>query len=282
MKICYVDEAGCTGGLPSATSPIQPTLSIVGLIIDYNRLHRATESLLQLKQRFFPNITPGGRQYLGGILAEVKGADLRRDAASGSRNVRRHSFGFLNGIMNICEEAEARIVGRVWVKGIGSPIDGRSVYTSSIQAICAYFHDYLARTNDLGIVIADSRLKHLNSQVAHSIFTQKFKSSGDQLDRIVELPSFSHSDNHAGLQLADALCSAIICPMAINTYCAGHINSVHVRPRYAGIKAEYARAIRSMQHRYQEASGQWRGGIVVSDPIAQRPGSLLFQSPPAS
>jgi len=45
--------------------------------------------------------------------------------------------------------------------------------------------------------------------------------SGDLYDRLIELPTFAHSDNHAGLQVADAMCSALLTPIAVNTYCAG-------------------------------------------------------------
>jgi hypothetical protein len=276
MKICFVDESGDTGRLPIATSPIQPCLVINGLIIDYTKLSAATERFLQLKQRFYPSTATGPTRYLGGILTEIKGSELRKLACESARQ-QRHVFGFLNGVMDICEAIDAKIVGRVWIKGIGQPFDGRAVYTSSIQAICAYFHDYLARQDDLGIVIADSRLKHLNTQVAHSIFTQKFKSSGDLYDRIIELPTFAHSDNHAGIQIADHLCSAIITPMAIQSYCVGHVQNVHVRPGYADIKAQYSGRIRALQHRYQEANSRWRGGLTVADAISQAGGGLLFQ-----
>jgi hypothetical protein len=66
------------------------------------------------------------------------------------------------------------------------------------------------RQDDLGFVIADSRMKRVNTQVSHSIFTQKFRTTGDTYDGIVEVPAFSHSDNHAGLELADAICSALL------------------------------------------------------------------------
>lgn len=201
MKICYLDEAGCTGVLPHASSDVQPVLVIAGLIIDYNRLHFATESLMNLKRRYYPALCPTGRLYLQAMLAEIKGGELRKNACSSSRNVRRHVFGFLNGIMDICQEADVKLIGRIWIKGIGKSFHGTPVYTYSTQAIYDYFHDYLSKTNDLGMVIADSRVKHLNSQVAHSIFTKKFKGSGDAYQRILELPSFSHSDNHAGLQI---------------------------------------------------------------------------------
>jgi hypothetical protein len=129
----------------------------------------------------------------------------------------------------------------------------------------------------LGIIIADSRVKRLNTQVAHSIFTQKFKSSGDLYDRIVELPTFAHSDNHAMLQISDFVCSSLITPLAIHAYCSGHLTGVHIRPNYGHFRTAYSQRIKALQHRYQEHNGRWRGGIVVSDSIGQRGGGLLFQ-----
>jgi hypothetical protein len=276
MKICYIDEAGCTGALPSSTSNIQPVLVIGGIIIDYIKLSRATEELINLKQKFFPGIAPSNAEYLSCILAEIKGGELRKNACLSAKK-QRSVFGYLNGILDICDRAEAKLIGRIWVKGIAQPFDGMAVYTSSMQALCSYFHDYLARQDDLGVMIADSRLKHLNSRVAHSIFTQKFKSSGDVYDRLIELPAFAHSDNHAGLQIADALCSALITPIAIHSYCSGHINSIHVRPGYADFKTKYAARIRPMQHRYQIQNGRWLGGLVVADDISHLGGAEMFK-----
>lgn len=278
MKICYIDEAGCCGALPGATSDIQPVLAIGGLIIDYSQLHRSTSELLNLKRRFYPQQKSADATYLSRILDEIKGSDLRKNACASGRNLRRATFGFLDGVFNICEKVDAKFVGRIWVKGIGQPFNGRAVYTSSIQAIASYFQDYLNKSDDLGIIIADSRLKHLNSQVAFSIFTQKFKGGGDTYDRIVELPTFGHSDNHAGIQIADFLCSAILTPMAVTTYCEGVLTSLHVRPGYNHIKERYAGKMNNMQHRYREASGRWVGGIVVSDEMSQRQGGLIFQN----
>lgn len=276
MKICFIDKSGDQAAIPTATSNIQPVLVLNGLFIDYERLHTATERLIQLKERFYPHTRSTGHKYLDAILAEIKGSELRKNACLSNRQ-ERHIFGFLNGILDICEDIEAKIVARVWIKGIAQPIDGTAVYTSSIQAICNYFHDYLARENDLGVVIADSRVKSLNSQVAHSIFTQKFKSSGDLYDRIIELPTFAHSDNHAGLQIADFICSGILTPIAIHSYCTGHINNVHVRLGYANLKQNYVERIKALQHRYQESNGRWRGGIVVADALGQRSSSTFFK-----
>lgn len=65
--------------------------------------------------------------------------------------------------------------------------------------------------------------------------------------------------------------------MVVESYCRGHVQSLHVRSGYADIKSRYVTDINGLQHRYQEASGRWKGGLVVSDGLAQRPGSVLFR-----
>jgi hypothetical protein len=220
-------------------------------------------------------LSPENTTYLGRILEEVKGAELRRDFCAGKRS-RRAATGFVNGIFKIVEESKAKVVGRVWVKSPGEPFKGRSVYSKSLQSIAHSFHDYLSRTNDLGIIVCDSRNAAQNAQMSHSIFTQKFRSGGDAYDRIIDLPTFGHSKNHAGLQVADILCSAVVIPMAIHTYVESHLNSIHVRPGYKLIKQNYVKRLSSLQHRYQEANGKWRGGFIVSDALSKSPGGLLF------
>ena len=263
--------------LPTATSPIQPVLAIGGIIIDYSRLHFATEKLLEIKSRFYPSPCNGTPRYLDGVLEEIKGSDLRKHATCSNKPTKRHAVGVIDNVVKLCEDLDAKIIGRVWIKGIGVPFSGVSVYTYSIQSMYKDFQNLLDTENDTGIVIVDSRVKQLNTPVAHAIFTQKFKSSGDSYDRILELPAFSHSENHAGLQLADNISSALIFPLAVHSYCAGHIQNVHIRPGYANLKQRYGNRLRALQHRYQEATGRWRGGLVVSDDLTQRPGKYLFE-----
>lgn len=278
MKICYVDESGCTGVLPTATSSIQPAFVIAAIIVDYGKLHAVTESFLQLKQRFYPNLfSADRRRFLAGILEEIKGSELRKLIVHGSRNQRRHTFGFMDGVFNILERDTVLVTGRVWVKEVATPIDGQAVYTFSIQSIYQVFQEYLRAANDLGIVVLDSRWQHVNRQVAHSIFTQKFRMSGDAFDRIIDMPAFAHSENHAGLQIADLLASGVIFPMATYTYCLGSINNLHVQPKYSRIKDRYKDRLGRLQYRYAEASGRRRGGIIVSDALGKKSGSLLFQ-----
>lgn len=277
MKICYVDEAGCTGSLPSANSDIQPVLALTGTIVDYSNLHQITESTLNLKQKFFPKALPANTQHMGWILHEIKGNEVRRDICSHNRNKRRHGIGYLKKILQLCEDCDIKLIGRVWVKPVGQPMNGVSVYTYSIQSIYQAFQKYLEENDDVGFVVLDSRLKHLNTQVAHSIFTQKFKGTGDIYDRIIELPAFSHSDNHAGLQLCDTICSSLIVPIAIHTYCEGYITGIHIKPGYKLIKDEFADTCRRLQFRYQEASKRTKGGFTISDGLGKRPGGHMFR-----
>ncbi len=276
MKICYVDESGDGSVLATSTANTQPTLVISGLIVDYQNLQRLTLEFLTLKTKYFPGVAR--RQlHLDRILYEIKGSELRKKAASNGRRERTHAIGVLDKAIGLLKCYDVRLLGRAYVKGIGVPFNIRAVYTSSIQSLFDSFQEYLETQDDLGVFIVDSRTARDNTRVSHSIFTQKFKLSGDKFDRIIDLPTFAHSDNHAGLQLSDWVCSGILTPMTIETYCIGHVNNVHIRPGYAGVKNRFKDKIKSLQFRYQEANGRWRGGIVVSDSIAGRSGRLLFR-----
>lgn len=276
IRVCYVDESGCTGLLPSATSPIQPLLVIAGIVFHQNHLTNITQEYLALKRKFFPALTPSTVPFLTHARIEIKGSDLRTTIRNGNRNERRHSFGFLDGFVRILERYNTKVFGRLWIKGIGQPINGKSIYTYSIQAVCADFQNLLDFENMSGIIIADSRDYLQNIGVSHSIFTQKFKATGDAYGRILEMPMFGHSENHTGLQLCDLLCSAILFPMASITYCSGIVNSVHVHPRYMLIKKRYATRISTLLHRYLDG-GRYHGGITVNDAHQHRSGGPLFR-----
>jgi len=90
------------------------------------------------------------------------------------------------------QRCEVRLVARIWVKAPGAAFDATSVYTSSIQSVCSYFDHHLARTDDIGAYIADSRNKFKNIRGSHSVFTQKFGTTA-RYPRIAELPTFGHS-----------------------------------------------------------------------------------------
>ena len=74
------------------------------------------------------------------------------------------------------------------------------------------------------------------------------------------------------------MCSALLFPIACFAYCTGHVNNVHVQPRAADLRYRYGEQLKELQYRYRNPqTHRHEGGIVVSDAIAQRNGSLMFR-----
>jgi hypothetical protein len=279
---CYIDEAGCTTPLLAAETDIQPVLIIVGLVVDVAKVRELTLRFLELKRRYFPKKFGNGNHQLDDVLLEIKGSDLRS-------TIRKHgakadaTLKFIDGTLDLLRNKNARLFASIWIKGIGKAIDSRAIYTTSIQAACRNFSAFLDWRDDTGFMIADFRTPGLNTQVSHSIFTQKYSAKGDSLARLLELPTFGHSDNHVPLQIADLICSTLLFPMATASYCAGHVKGKHVRGRDNFIKYRYASRIKALQYRYKDTeTGQLRGGIFVNDGLQGRKSDLLFSFPSGS
>jgi hypothetical protein len=134
------------------------------------------------------------------------------------------------------------------------------------------------------MIIADSREKTQNAQVAHSIFTQMFKRGGNEYPHILEMPTFGHSENHAGLQLADALASGLLFPMALHSYCHPTIRSHLVRPGYKALNQRFGPQLDKLQHVYPhpERAGHALGGITVANTLGTLNSALLFHDPHAA
>lgn len=275
MYLNYIDEAGCPGALPSATSSVQPVLVIASLFIPQDQLVSLTRNFLLLKRHFNPALV-GSHHWWDIAIAEIKGADLRSDIRNAGRNRRRAVYGFLDRVLKLLEDSQAKLVARIYVKGPGLPFNGKAVYTSSVQSLCSTFQHFLEVKESQGFLIADSRTPSLNSVVSHSVFTQKFRSAGDAYGRILEMPTFGHSENHAAIQITDFLCSSILSPMATSTFCQGHITSVHVHPRDNDIRLRYAARIKALCYRYSDVGGRMKGGLTVHDAIAQKSSNAMF------
>ncbi len=274
MYFCFVDESGGFEA-PNANPTATPLMAIAGLIVDSARLRSVTSDLITAKMAFFPQKSPSGK-FLDQILAEVKGHELRTSLRSAARNDRRHAKGYLDRVMRILTRHNIRLIGRVWVKGVGQPLDPAGSYTYAIQDITKHFHAFLTANHRAGIVICDSRMHNQDALVSHSVFTQKHRLGGDLLPRIAEAPVFGGSVNHAGLQLADTVASALIFPMAARVYCAHQWPGLHTDPHFDEIRARYASDLAGLLFRYRQ-SGRWRGGIVVSDNLRHWPSDRLFQ-----
>lgn len=279
LQLCFIDEAGDLGVLRDPPAPNdQPVLVVAGLFVDAARLASLTDEYLDLKHRFFPNLNYASTRRLDRILPEIKGAEVRKHATRGSARQKQHAIGFLDHIVGLLRRHAVKVVARIWIKAPGSPFKGTAVYTSSIQGLCTYFEHYLTQRDQRGLCIADSRNKSKNLRVSHSIFTQKF-SANPSYERLVELPTFGHSDNHAGLQVCDIVCSALLYPIACFAYCTGHVNSVHVQSGASRLRSRYGGQLKHLQHRYYDfGMGRYVGGMVVSDNVNHRSGALMFGS----
>lgn len=276
MKLCYIDESGCLGGLPSSTSDITPAFILSALFVDSASLRSLTSQFLDVKKNTYCKYS--GLRWHDCMRTEIKGSSLRRDIRSGDRATRRLTTNYLKNILGLLRQHNVRYVSRIFIKGIGAQLDGRAVYTSSMQWVCEQFQHYLAQSSDKGLIVADAREKTQNSIVSHSIFTRKF-GRHDAYPDIIEMPTFGHAENHAGLQIADVLCSALLFPLAVYSYCTGFIANCHVSPKYQILKTMFGGTLLDLQYSYLKDMGKMGGGVIVSDPLGHRPSSFFFSVP---
>lgn len=189
---------------------------------------------------------------------------------------------FITECLKLFKKYEIKFVSRVYIKSPGNPTNANSMYTTSIQYICTEFQHFLADKNNIGAVISDSRNFSENVIVSHSIFTQMFKASGDNYSRIIEMPTYGHSDNHSGLQMCDILCSALLFPMACHTFCLPkmeELKNVHIQPSHRLIRDTFAGSISDLQYRRVQDRKRI-GGIFVSNLMTDiHPNEILKKSP---
>ena len=125
-------------------------------------------------------------------------------------------------------------------------------------------------------MIADSRNKAKNANISHSVFTQWYSLAGNPYPNLIEVPTFGHSDNHAGLQLSDMLCSALLFPIVAERCCLPYmVDQTHCHAQHATLRTRYGQALRALEYRYQQA-GAWCGGVHLSDPLGGRRAPDLF------
>lgn len=276
VRLCYLDESGgCES--PDNGTTATPVMVLLGLIVNSASIPALTRDFLALKRRHFPGRFISGRA-LDHILVEIKGSEILQMTRSKSRNQRRKADRLRHELLDLAEAHGCRVVGRVWIKEAGKGLNPAASYCYAVQDIAGHFSQYLTSQGDLGVLIADGRDHHTNLRVAQSVFTQKWKTGGDPYTPLSEVPLFAASDNHAGLQIADLLASTLVFPMAASAYCPRRSGNPHSSGQYANVRAAFGSRLRGLQYRYRDETGRWRGGLVVSDPIAKNPGSLLFEA----
>jgi len=248
---------------------------ILGLIANAASVPALTRDFLALKRRHFP-ARYTAPHALDHILVEVKGSEILQMTRKPSRNQRRQAQRLRAELLDLVEAHDCHIVGRVWVKEPGKSMAPVPSYTYATQDIARHFSQYLQARSSEGILIADAREHGQNIRVAQSVFTQKWRTGGDPYPFMREVPVFAHSDNHAGLQVADLLASTLVFPMAAAAYGSPAPGAVHSSPHYEEVRSSFGERIRALQYRYRDETGRWRGGLVVSDPGGHRSGSALF------
>lgn len=230
---------------------------------------------LNLKKKFENSVLNSSSKLSDVIRHEIKGSNLRSDIRRGSHRQLRRAFGILDHVVSLLEENNVMVVGYVHVKCDNKgPRSG--VYPDAVARLAHEFEAQLAAASTSGVMILDARTKSKNVPSVHTITTRKFKAGGDCLAHLVESPVFGHSDSHVGVQIADLLVSALIFPMACSAYCGDVVNNVHPHKNYDQIRARYGARIRALEHRYQDACGERRGGIVVFDTRNRRKSVELY------
>jgi hypothetical protein len=247
---------------------------ILGLIVDARDVPALTRDFLAFKRRHRPDWFARG-PALDHILSEIKGSHILQMTRKDSRELRRWAWLIRDDLLKLLRAYQCRIVGRIWVKSPQSGLDPEATYCYAVQDIARHFSHFLRQRQSTGLMIADSRNPKLDVGVAHSIFTQKWRSGGDPYPPLHEVPFFTHSDSHAGLQLSDLVASTLVFPMAVAAYGAVP-GSVHASPRYLEVRDEFAGRIRELEYFYRDENGRRRGGLVVSYPSGGRPGMLIL------
>ena len=277
MQLCYVDESGTTEMLVRADQDQQPVVVVAGVSLPERDLTRITHEWIDLKTRFHPEFRKTGNGWLDAILKEVKGAKLRKGFRDGaSVRQRKRAIGMLDGTLKLLERHDAKIVGRIWVKRLDREINERGIYGSSLQFICRAFDSSLPK-DERGMVVVDSQTYRHNHQLAHSVFTQRFAKEPKHLG-LVDMPVFGHSDNHAGLQIADLLCSAILAPIACSVYAGAYETwNRHCASCHLDIRERFGSRLKALTFPATHPQTGFKcSSLLVHDPVGKRGSSLMY------
>ena len=278
MDFCFVDESGSAETLDPAQPSCTPVFVLVGLLVPGEKLRDLNWEFLQLKKQFNPSLANVRLSEL--IQTEVKGSDLRADLRSGKRDRERRTIGLLDKTLKLLEKHGCSVVGRVVVKDPLSPLQDSSLYSSASWWVCRTFHECLNQRGREGLVILDSRTKVKNTPNAVGIATQMYRTGGDPLHRLVEVPVFGHSDSHVALQIADLIASAVLFPASCAAYAMQHTWNHHANPAYLDVRSRFGPRLKKLQYRYYDQNaGHWKGGIHASGATGNLNVAHLFADP---
>ena len=255
--ICHIDESGDFGPLLSAGASVQPVLAVVGLIAPKSKIAQMESDFAQLRKtsEYLKNRRSALRQ--SHLPPEDKGHELRWGLRSDEPQWQAGALATLDATLNLLERAEAQVAGCVNIKPMDRKFNGKYAYVSSVLSIAANFHRILEaedpeeEARHEGEIICDEQ------QQAKSAIRRGFRR------RQLPVPEFGNSEQNAGIQIADWLCSAIIAPLAATRLSP---ESKHADTRYlalaGGENSVWERLMR-MQFPFADDNGLRQPGIIV-------------------
>lgn len=181
-----------------------PLFCLTGLAIHQSRWREFDRRYLYLKRRFYEKeIGTRRAEYY-----EVKGNYLLSPANRDSSRNRA----FLKRTLNLCDGLGGAAFSIVILKNPTNPSPHKTVYGCALQYLVERFHMFLedGPGDQSGILIADSRSRELDTQLARSHLSFIFgHETGRGYHRILEAPLFADSKLTVGLQVADIVGSAV-------------------------------------------------------------------------
>jgi hypothetical protein len=214
MFIFYVDESGSSNShrepLLDGQTPIFLMASLAFKTSTWRTLDRSYQAL---KRQFF-SAEIGTRRV---TQYEVKGNDLIRPG--NKKSSRRHAF--LRKTLELCQSHGAKGFAVIFKKNPIKPVPKDSQYNMGIQYMVERFDHFLEETSEgltdpfpaidaHGLIIADSRMKNLDLNVATSHLSFMFGNTvGLQCKRVIEAPTFTFSELSVGIQVTDIFASAL-------------------------------------------------------------------------
>ena len=109
------------------------------------------------------------------------------------------------------------------------------------------------------------------------MFTQPFGKHPKNVG-LADMPVFGHSDNHAGLQIADLLCSAVLAPIACVVYAGAYASwNRHCDSGFLDLREQFGSRLQALTFSWFNPQNKRTGrSVVVRDPIGKRSTSLMW------
>jgi hypothetical protein len=206
MYLLYLDEFGHEGVYDPADPRKQssPIFGLGGVLVSDEKWKALDRGYLDLKRYFFANEIRncGDRPERW----EFKGNTLSTPSKQSNR--RNQRFGI--AVLDLLKRCDCTIVGKGFVKRVGTSHDAIATYTSIVQGIMRSAEKIMrqkaGRQKGVCLMVMDRRNEENDRLVVESAQSHLF-SNGFQ--RILESPLVVDSQHYHGVQAADIVCGIL-------------------------------------------------------------------------